>query len=102
MKDISKLNKLTKEELVQIYLKKCEEFDQLESKFYKLQEEHNEALKRIQLLIEKNTLNIKRLFGVKSEKTKEEKEEPINIAEKKTNHKSSGRKKVQQILILII
>lgn len=93
MKDISKLNKLTKEELVQIYLKKCEEFDQLESKFYKLQEEHNEALKRILLLIEKNTLNIKRLFGVKSEKTKEEKQEPINIAEKKTNHKSSGRKK---------
>ena len=59
-------NKISKKALIELYRKKCEEFDQLEAKFRKLQEEHNQTILELQNVVEKDKLKAQRLFGKKT------------------------------------
>ena len=60
------LNKLSKQQLIEFYIKKCEELDRVQAKFRELQEEHNETLKENERLKEKIALSLQRMFGKKT------------------------------------
>ena len=95
MKKEVNFNKISKKDLIELYRKKCEEFDQLEAKFRKLQEEHNQTILELQNVVEKDKLKAQRLFGKKTEKSSclENKEEEFNIAERQSSQNKKGRKK---------
>ena len=95
MKKEVNFNKISKKDLIELYRKKCEEFDQLEAKFRKLQEEHNQTILELQSVVEKDKLKAQRLFGKKTEKSSslENKEEEFNIAERQSSQNKKGRKK---------
>ena len=95
MKKEVNFNKISKKDLIELYRKKCEEFDQLEAKFRKLQEEHNQTILELQNIVEKDKLKAQRLFGKKTEKSSclDNKEEEFNIAERQSSQNKKGRKK---------
>ena len=59
MKKEVNFNKISKKALIELYRKKCEEFDQLEAKSRKLQEEHNQTILELQNVVEKDKLKPK-------------------------------------------
>lgn len=93
MKKEVNLNKLSKQQLIEFYIKKCEELDRVQAKFRELQEEHNETLKENERLKEKIALSLQRMFGKKTESNKKIKEEPLNEAEKIAKKSKGGRTK---------
>ena len=94
VKKVVNLKQLSKEKLIELYIKKCEEYDALEAKFYQEQKEKNEALKELEKFKEKDALNRQRLFGVKSEKSSVLNKNTFNEAEEnKNNNKKENQKK---------
>lgn len=102
MKRVTDFSKISKEKLIELYIKKCEDCDVLEAKFYQEQKEKNEAikekdeaLKELAKYKEKDALNRQRLFGKKTEQSRLiDKENVINEAEKEAKKtKKAGRKK---------
>ena len=103
MKKEIDFNQISKEELIKLYLKKIEAYDELEAKFYELEKEKNEALKKIEQYEMKLKISQYRKFGRKAEtKIGEKIEETVfneaekEIEEEKKEVKKSGRKKGSQ------
>ena len=82
---------LNKDELINYILKKEADFETLEAKFKKLQEDYNVALKKANNIIEQNKIQVVRAYTPKSEKNITDKKEYFNEAEKSS--KVVGRKK---------
>ena len=93
---------LSKEELIELLLKKENDFnkkvEEYEAKFKAMQIKINEQLKEIETLKEKNILARARQFCSKSEHDKDKNE--FNEAER--NIQKRGRKQGSKILIMII
>ena len=91
VKKVVNLKKLSQQKLIELYLKKCKQYDRLEARFRKLQEEKNAALKKLEIEREKNRLDKNRLFGAKSESSKSVNKDTFNEAEKNRTESKKGR-----------
>lgn len=91
MKTREQFLSLSKDELIEYILKKESDFELLDAKFRKLQEDYNNTLKKMNNVIEQNKIQIIRAYTPKTETKLNEKTEYFNEAEKSNN--KIGRKK---------